>query len=125
MTATSNDRNPANVVFAQGLPRRLQRLALSRGDIVCRACGAAPGDLDDISGQPVELHVGPVVDDRFDDPCQPDATQTFCATCRDGMAQIKTERPTAIWLLSQVRRAGHTDQRTVYERLHKKFGEQR
>ncbi|MGI6496568.1 MAG: HNH endonuclease [Kiritimatiellia bacterium] len=47
--------------------------------------------------------------------------RTLCSTCNQGAKNITTEKPGAIWLLSQVRRAGRDEQKAVYEWLKTKF----
>jgi hypothetical protein len=48
--------------------------------------------------------------------------RALCSTCNQGAKNITGEKPSAIWLLSQVRRSGIDEQRAVFEWLRKKFG---
>ena len=48
--------------------------------------------------------------------------RALCSTCNQGAKNITGEKPSAIWLLSQVRRAGLDEQRAVFDWLRKKFG---
>jgi hypothetical protein len=41
--------------------------------------------------------------------------RTLCSTCNQGAKNITTEKPSTIWLKSQVRCAGIDEQRAVYE----------
>lgn len=47
--------------------------------------------------------------------------RTLCSTCNQGAKNITSEKPSAIWLLSQVRRAARDEQREVYVWLKSKF----
>ena len=47
--------------------------------------------------------------------------RTLCSTCNQGAENITSEKPSAIWLLSQVRRAARDEQQAVYEWLKSKF----
>ncbi len=49
--------------------------------------------------------------------------QAICSTCKQGARYITAKRPTVIWLLSQIRRAGLDEQKAVYDRLRSKFGD--
>ena len=51
--------------------------------------------------------------------------RALCSTCNQGAKNVTSEKPTTIWLLGQVRRAGHDEQRAVFEWLRTKFGEDR
>jgi 5-methylcytosine-specific restriction endonuclease McrA len=48
--------------------------------------------------------------------------RALCSTCNQGAKNITGEKPTSIWLLSQIRRAGQDEQRAVFNWLVKKFG---
>ena len=46
---------------------------------------------------------------------------TLCSTCNQGAKNITGEKPTTIWLLSQIRRAGQLEQRAAFDWLAKKL----
>lgn len=45
----------------------------------------------------------------------------LCSTCNQGAKNITTEKPSGVWLLSQIRRAGVKEQLAVFDWLRKKF----
>jgi len=47
--------------------------------------------------------------------------RTLCSTCNQGAKNVTTEKPSKIWLLSQVRRAGQDEQVAVLKWLREKF----
>ena len=47
--------------------------------------------------------------------------RALCSTCNQGAKNVTSEKPSRIWLLSQIRRAGLDEQRAVFDWLQKKF----
>jgi len=86
-------------------------------------CGLTPGEIDPVTGRKVRLHVGHIVDRNLGGKDELSNLRALCATCNQGAKNITGEKPTTIWLLSQVRRAGQEEQRAVLGWLRKKFGE--
>jgi 5-methylcytosine-specific restriction endonuclease McrA len=76
-----------------------------------------------VTGRKVRLHVGHIVDRNLGGKDELSNLRALCATCNQGAKNITGEKPTTIWLLSQVRRAGQEEQRAVLGWLRKKFGE--
>lgn len=50
--------------------------------------------------------------------------RALCSTCNQGAKNITTEKPTTLWLLSQIRRSGQDEQLAVLKWLRKKFDQQ-
>jgi 5-methylcytosine-specific restriction endonuclease McrA len=86
-------------------------------------CGLTPGEIDPSTGRKVRLHIGHIVDKSLGGKDELSNFRTLCSTCNQGAKNITAEKPSAIWLLSQVRRAGQEEQRAVLEWLNKKFKE--
>jgi 5-methylcytosine-specific restriction endonuclease McrA len=86
-------------------------------------CGAAPGDIDDLTGRKVRLHIGHIVDKSIGGKDELSNLRTLCSTCNQGAKNITSIKPPAIWLLSQIRRAGQEEQRAVLDWLLTKFKE--
>jgi 5-methylcytosine-specific restriction endonuclease McrA len=86
-------------------------------------CGLTPGEIDPVTGRKVRVHVGHIVDRNLGGKDELSNLRALCATCNQGAKNITGEKPTTIWLLSQVRRAGQEEQRAVLGWLRKKFGE--
>lgn len=111
-----------NVAFKRGISTRLRAEVLDRNGFTCQMCGLAPGEIDPATGRKVRLHIGHIVDKSLGGKDELSNLRALCSTCNQGAKNITTEKPTAIWLLSQIRRSGIDEQRAVYEWLRKKFG---
>ena len=79
--------------------------------------------MDPETGRKVRLHVGHIKDKSLGGEDVLTNLRTLCSTCNQGAKNITGEKPSTIWLLSQVRRAGVEEQRALYEWLSTKFGE--
>jgi 5-methylcytosine-specific restriction endonuclease McrA len=100
---------------------RLRAAVLNRDDFTCQTCGIASGELDPVTGRKVRLQIGHVTDKNLGRKDELANLRTLCSTCNLGAKSIKSEKPSVIWLLSQIRRAGQEEQRTVFESLMKRF----
>lgn len=113
--------NP-NVSFARVISARLRAEVLDRNGFTCQMCGLTPGDTDSATGRKVRLHVGHIVDKSLGGKDELSNLRALCSTCNQGAKNVTSEKPSEIWLLSQIRRAGIQEQRAVYEWLKTKFG---
>ncbi len=116
-------REICEVTFEPSVSATQRDYVLSQTDLFCRMCGAAPGDIDDLTGRKVRLHIGHIVDKSIGGKDELSNLRTHCSTCNQGAKNITSVKPPAIWLLSQIRRAGQDEQRAVLEWLLKKFKE--
>ena len=110
------------VNFARAISAKLRAEVLDRNGFTCQMCGLTPGEIDPETGRKVRLHISHVVDKSLGGRDELSNLKTFCSSCNQGAKNITTEKPTTIWLLSQIRRAGIEEQRAVFEWLGKKFG---
>jgi hypothetical protein len=85
-------------------------------------CGVIPGDIDDVTGRKVEFHIEHIEDKNFGGTDELSNVRVLCSTCYQGAKDIKREKPSSIWLLSQIRQAGLDEQRTVLAALLQKCG---
>jgi hypothetical protein len=108
-------------VHGRAISARLRALVFDRDGSICQMCGLSPGGVDPETGRNVRLHVGHIKDRSLGGTDELSNLRTLCSTCNQGAKNITTEKPTAIWLLGQVRRAGIEEQRTVYDFLRAKF----
>ena len=110
------------VKFARGISAKLRAEVLDRNGFTCQMCGLTPGDVDPFTHRKVRLHLGHIKDKSLGGLDELSNLRSLCSTCNQGAKNITTERPSAIWLLAQVRRAGQDEQRAVYDWLRRKFG---
>ncbi len=113
----------SNVVFSRNISGKLRAQVLDRNGFTCQMCGLTPGDIDPSTGRKVRLHIGHIIDKSIGGKEELSNLRTLCSTCNQGAKNITTMKPPAIWLLSQIRRAGLEEQRAVLDWLLKKFKE--
>lgn len=108
--------------FARGISKRLRAEVLDRNGFTCQMCGLTPGDMDPLTGRKVRLHIGHIKDKNLGGKEELSNLRTLCSTCNQGAKNVTGEKPSTIWLLSQVRRAGQEEQKAVFDWLARKFG---
>jgi hypothetical protein len=114
---------PENLIkFERGISTKLRAEVLDRNGFTCQMCGLTPGEIDPATGRKVRLHLGHIKDKSLGGKIELSNLRALCSTCNQGAKNITGEKPTSIWLLSQVRRAGQEEQRAVLNWLFKKFG---
>lgn len=111
------------VAFARGISMKLRAEVLDRNGFTCQMCGLTPGEIDQETGRKVRLHIGHIKDKSLGGHDELSNLRALCSTCNQGAKNVTAEKPGEIWLLSQVRRAGQSEQRAVLTWLRKKFGE--
>ncbi len=112
-----------DVSFSRGMSAKLRAQVLDRNGFTCQMCGLTPGNTDPDTGRNVRLHIGHIVDKSLGGKDSLANLRTLCSTCNQGAKNVTSEKPGAIWLLSQIRRAGIDEQLAVFEWLKTKFGE--
>lgn len=100
---------------------RLRAQVLDRNGFTCQMCGLTPGDVDPYTDRKVRLHLGHIKDKNLGGKNELSNLRTLCSTCNQGAKNVTSEKPTAVWLLSQIRRAGITEQQAAYDWLKGKF----
>lgn len=111
-----------DIAFSRTISAKLRAEVLDRNGFTCQMCGLTPGDIDPDTGRKVRLHIGHIVDKSLGGEDVLSNLRALCSTCNQGAKNITGEKPTGIWLLSQVRRAAQDEQRAVLDWLRKKFG---
>ena len=105
----------------RGMSARLRATVLDRDGFTCQMCGLTPGDVDSRTRRKVRLHIGHIKDKSLGGRDEFTNLRTLCSSCNQGAKNVTSEKPTTIWLLSQIRRAGQAEQRSVLNFLMKKF----
>lgn len=90
-------------------------------DLYCQMCGVAAGEEDELTGGPAKLHAFHFPNNGLSGNLRLRNVRVLCSTCNQGAKNITTEKPSEVWLLSQIRRAGIKEQKAVFEWLKKKF----
>lgn len=110
-----------DVAFQRGISQKLRAEVLDRNGFTCQMCGKTPGEIDPDTNRKVRLHIGHIVDKSLGGKDELSNLRTLCSTCNQGAKNVTGEKPSTIWLLSQVRRAGVQEQKAVLEFLKRKF----
>jgi hypothetical protein len=110
------------IALRRSISAKLRTAVLDCDDFNCRMCGISRGEIDSTTGRKVRLQVGHIKDKSLGGRDELTNLRTLCSTCNQSAKCITSEKPSVILLLSQIRRAGLDEQRTVFERLMKKFG---
>lgn len=112
--------------FERGISKETRAFVLDRNGFTCQMCGAAAGEPHPYDlGRKTRLHIGHVVDHSMggsdDDPSN---LRAICSICNEGASNLTLNRPQAIKLVAQVRRAPVSDQLDVLKWLTEKFAKQ-
>jgi len=110
--------------FSRAISAKLRAEVLDRNGFTCQMCGLTPGEIDPATNRKVRLHVGHIKDKSLGGKDELSNLRTLCSTCNQGAKNITAEKPSSIWLLSQVRRAGQDEQLAVYKWLGNKYRKQ-
>jgi HNH endonuclease len=108
-----------------GISAKLRAEVLDRNGFTCQMCGLTPGDIDSATGRKVRLHLGHIKDKSLGGKEELSNLRALCSSCNQGAKNLTGEKPTTIWLLSQIRRAGQAEQRAAYDWLRKKLGHEK
>jgi 5-methylcytosine-specific restriction endonuclease McrA len=122
LTEKPSPRSSA-IKFSRSMSARLRAEVLDRNGFTCQMCGLTPHDIDPATDRKVRLHIGHIVDKNLGGKDELSNLRTLCSTCNQGAKNITSEKPTWIWLLSQIRRSGQDEQLAALKWLSKKFGE--
>jgi 5-methylcytosine-specific restriction endonuclease McrA len=108
--------------FDSSVPESVKESFSDEDEFHCEMCGLCPGDVDDYTSQAARFSADWMPNNGLNSSSRFPDLRILCSTCNQGAKNITNEKPTAIWLLSQIRRAGQQEQRAVFEWLVKKFG---
>jgi 5-methylcytosine-specific restriction endonuclease McrA len=111
------------VSFSRPISAKLRAEVLDRNGLTCQWCGKGAGEIDPDTGRKVRLHIGHIKDKSLGGKDELSNLRALCSTCNQGAKNITAEKPTGMWLLMQLRRAGQDEQKAAYNWLRAKFGE--
>lgn len=108
--------------FARDISKELRSLVLDRNGYTCQMCGAVAGEPHPYDqSRKTRLHIGHIVDKSLGGTDDPSNLRAVCSVCNEGASNITLDRPTALKLLTQIRRATASDQLEALKWLVKKF----
>jgi len=108
--------------FGRTISKETRALILDRNGFTCQMCGAAAGEPHPYDpARKTRLHIGHIVDKSMGGRDEPDNLRALCSVCNEGAANATMDRPTAIKLLSQIRRAAREDQMEILAWLKRKY----
>lgn len=115
------DLNPT-IAFGRGISKETRAFVLDRDGFTCQMCGAAAGEPHPYDNRrKTRLHIGHIIDKSMGGSDTPDNLRAICSVCNEGASNLTLNRPDAIKLIAQVRRAPSKDQLDVLKWLIQKF----
>lgn len=111
--------------FERGISKETRAFVLDRNGFTCQMCGAAAGEPHPYDvGRKTRLHIGHILDKSMGGTDTAGNLRAICSVSNEGASNLTLNRPEAIKLIAQVRRAPGKDQLDVLEWLVKKFPRQ-
>lgn len=111
--------------FERGISKETRAFVLDRNGFTCQMCGAAAGEPHPYDlGRKTRLHIGHIIDKSMGGTDEPNNLRAICSVCNEGASNLTLNRPDAIKLIAQVRRAPAKDQLDVMKWLITKFPNQ-
>ena len=111
--------------FERGISKEVRAYVLDRNGFTCTMCGAAAGEPHPYDiGRKTRLHIGHIIDKSMGGTDDAGNLRALCSVCNEGASNLTLNRPEAIKLLAQVRRAPTKDQLELLKWLVGKFPNQ-
>lgn len=108
--------------FERGISKETRAFVLDRNGFTCQMCGAAAGEPHPYDqGRKTRLHIGHIIDKSMGGTDEPSNLRAICSVCNEGASNLTLNRPQAIKLLAQVRRAPTPDQLDILKWVILKF----
>lgn len=111
--------------FSRSISKETRAFVLDRNGFTCQMCGAAAGEPHPYdNGRKTRLHIGHTIDKSMGGTDDPSNLRAICSVCNEGASNLTLNRPDAIKLIAQVRRAPIKDQMDVLRWIVTKFPKQ-
>lgn len=108
--------------FERGISKETRAFVLDRNGFTCQMCGTAAGEIHPYdNGRKTRLHIGHIIDKSMGGNDEASNLRAICSVCNEGASNLTLNRPDAIKLITQIRRAPSKDQLDVLKWLIKKF----
>ncbi len=108
--------------FERGISKETRAFVLDRNGFTCQMCGAAAGEPHPYdANRKTRLHLGHIIDKSMGGTDDASNLRAICSVCNEGASNLTLNRPQAIKLLAQLRRAPSSDQLDVLKWIVQKF----
>jgi len=111
--------------FERTISKETRAFVLDRNGYTCQMCGAVAGEPHPYEPhRKTRLHIGHIIDKSQGGRDDPANLRALCSVCNEGASNLTLDRPTAMKLLMQIRRARSAEQLEVLAWLIQKFPKQ-
>jgi 5-methylcytosine-specific restriction endonuclease McrA len=111
--------------FEREISKETRAFVLDRNGFTCQMCGAAAGEPHPYDPhRKTRLHIAHIIDKSMGGTDEPNNLRAVCSVCNEGASNLTLNRPEAIKLIAQVRRAPSKDQLDILKWLATKFPDQ-
>lgn len=111
--------------FERNISKETRAFVLDRNGFTCQMCGAAAGEPHPYDvGRKTRLHIGHILDKSMGGEDDPSMLRAICSVCNEGASNLTLNRPQAIKLIAQVRRAPTSDQLDILKWIVEKYPKQ-
>lgn len=115
------DPNP-KPAFERAISKETRAFVLDRNGFTCQMCGAVAGEPHPYDpGRKTRLHIGHIRDKSQGGQDDSSNLRAICSICNEGASNLTLERPSALKLLTQARRAKGDDQVELLKWLVQKY----
>ncbi len=108
--------------FERGISKETRAIVLDRNGFTCQMCGAGAGEPHPFEpSRKTRLHLGHIIDKSMGGTDDPSNLRAVCSICNEGASNITPDRPSAMKLKAQIRRARGEDQLELLRFLVEKY----
>ncbi|MGD9471285.1 MAG: HNH endonuclease [Novosphingobium sp.] len=108
--------------FERGISKETRAIVLDRNGYTCQMCGAGAGEPHPFDpSRKTRLHLGHIIDKSMGGTDDPSNLRAVCSICNEGASNITPDRPSALKLKAQIRKARGEDQIELMRFLLSKF----